>query len=63
MKIDYEALEAYLKEHKKALESMTDIEFNDHINSVLEKFHAEESPKKENRACARPVDERGAGSR
>ena len=39
MKIDYEALEQFLKENKAKLEAMSDKEYNAYMETVLEKFH------------------------
>lgn len=42
MKIDYEKLDAYLKQNKRLLEAMSDKDYNDHINAILEEFHYDE---------------------
>lgn len=49
MKIDYDKLDTYIKTHKKVLEKMSDKEYNNHINQVLEEFHCEEKEKRTNR--------------
>ena len=42
MKIDYNALSTFLSQHKKLLEAMSDKEYNDYVNSILDDFHYEE---------------------
>jgi hypothetical protein len=49
VKINYDNLDAYTKTHKKLLESMSDKEYNDHINTILEELHYDEKKEEEDR--------------
>ena len=42
MNIDYETLGMFLKANKNKLNAMTDKEFNDYINGMLDDFHHED---------------------
>ena len=42
MNIDYNALDAFLKANDKELKAMTDREFDNFINKMLDEFHYED---------------------
>lgn len=47
MKDDHDKLDDYVKSHKRLLESMTDEEYNEHLNELVKNFHTNHPLKNE----------------